>query len=242
MSKTTVPVDPAPGDGTAAHEPAPRAARAARRRNPHRTARKVVRIPVAERRAALVEAAITVIGRDGVRAASTRAIVAEAGMSLASFHYVFESHDELMRQVVLEVLEHEVATVTDRVVALSAAGGDLTDLLGAALHTFVETVAANPERENALLELHQYALRTESLRDLTLVEYEAYYAGATQLLLAVAEAAQVEWTRPVEDLARYVVTLTDGLTVAVLTYGDQSVADSVRDVAVAALVAQARPR
>ena len=51
------------------------------------------RIPAAERRVALIEAGLRVVAREGLAAASTRAIVAEAGMSLASFHYAFESRD-----------------------------------------------------------------------------------------------------------------------------------------------------
>ena len=42
------------------------------------------------------DTALTVIARDGVHAATTRAIVAEAGMALASFHYAFRSRDELI--------------------------------------------------------------------------------------------------------------------------------------------------
>ena len=60
----------------------------------------MTRIPVADRRTALVQAALRVVARDGVAAASTRRIVGEAGMPLASFHYVFESRDELMAQLI----------------------------------------------------------------------------------------------------------------------------------------------
>lgn len=54
------------------------------------------RLPVPQRRAALIEAALRVIARDGLAAATTRAIAAEAGMSLASLHYAFTSRDELI--------------------------------------------------------------------------------------------------------------------------------------------------
>ena len=60
----------------------------------------MTRIPATERRAALADAALIVIARDGVAAATTRAIVAEAGMPLASFHYAVASRDELLRDVV----------------------------------------------------------------------------------------------------------------------------------------------
>src|SRR5450432_328934 len=65
------------------------------------------RIPATERRSALAQAALAVIARDGLAAATTRAIVAEAGMPLASFHYAVASRDELLRDVVELVVAEE---------------------------------------------------------------------------------------------------------------------------------------
>ena len=65
------------------------------------------RVSCAERRAALVRAALRVIHRDGVNGATTRAIVAEAHMSLASFHYAFRSRDEMIRELIAFVVQDE---------------------------------------------------------------------------------------------------------------------------------------
>ena len=73
----------------------------------------MTRIPAAERRAALAAAARTVIARDGLAAATTRAIVAEAGMPLASFHYAVASRDELLRDVVELVVADEGTAAAD---------------------------------------------------------------------------------------------------------------------------------
>ena len=43
-----------------------------------------------ERRLEIVQAALRVIADVGVQGATTRVVVAEAGMSLTSFHYAFE--------------------------------------------------------------------------------------------------------------------------------------------------------
>ncbi len=72
------------------------------------------RLPAEVRRAALVEAALRVMARDGLAAGTTRAIVAEAGMSLASFHYAFASRDELLRELVHRVVGHELAAASSR--------------------------------------------------------------------------------------------------------------------------------
>ena len=57
------------------------------------------RLPMAERRAQLVRAALTVASRDGIEAAAVRAIAAEAGVSLGVVHYCFEDKNELLREV-----------------------------------------------------------------------------------------------------------------------------------------------
>ncbi|MDN5821519.1 MAG: TetR family transcriptional regulator, partial [Brachybacterium sp.] len=71
----------------------------------------MARTPVEERRRALIVAAFRVVASQGLSAASTRAIVAEAGMSLASFHYAFESRDELIDLLITEVLANEEKAV-----------------------------------------------------------------------------------------------------------------------------------
>ena len=56
----------------------------------------MTRVPVEERRTALLEASIRVIERDGYTETTTRTIAAEANMPLASLHYVFASRQELI--------------------------------------------------------------------------------------------------------------------------------------------------
>jgi AcrR family transcriptional regulator len=201
-------------------------------------------MPVAERRQALLDAATTVIARDGVRAASTRAIVREAGMSLASFHYAFESHTELMRHVVERVLVDEVHSVTEMLAGaahLTEAPVTLRELLGGALDTFVAAVEADPAREQAILELHQYALREPELADLVRAEYAAYDEAAAGVLVAAAAATGTRWTRPVDEIARFVVTLTDGLTTSWLSFRDPARIAATRAYAVAGILQFSEP-
>ena len=71
----------------------------------------ITRIPALERRSSLVDAALRVVAERGVAQATTRAIVAEAGMSLASFHYAFASRDELMAELIRRVVAQEGAAI-----------------------------------------------------------------------------------------------------------------------------------
>jgi DNA-binding transcriptional regulator YbjK len=181
----------------------------------------MTRIPAAERRAALAEAALTVIARDGLAAATTRAIVAEAGMPLASFHYAVASRDELLRDVVdLVVAGEGTAAATFLHDATTP-----RDAIYKALTGYLDHVRADPGNEQAMFELTQYALRTPHLADLPAEQYHRYHALAADLLEAGASLLHIEWSIPVPDLARLLVTLTDGLTLAWLADRDDAAAE-----------------
>src|SRR5699024_2380698 len=89
-------------------------------------------IPVAERRAALVAAAWRVMASDGLAAATTRAICAEAGMPQGAFHYCFASRDELLREVATGLLPDEVGAVS----AVIGCDGSLVDTVTDALMAY----------------------------------------------------------------------------------------------------------
>ncbi len=129
----------------------------------------MVRISAEERRALLVQAALRVIAARGVSAATTRAIVAEAGMSLASFHYAFRSHDEMMRELISYVVSGEA----NAVFAVLRAGNDIETSLREGMHAFLDYVIADPGHEQVMQELVQYALRTPGLEGFAREQYDS---------------------------------------------------------------------
>ena len=179
------------------------------------------RIPATERRAALAQAALAVIARDGLAAATTRAIVAEAGMPLASFHYAVPSRDELLRDVVGLVLAEESSATLP---ALLAEAGSIQEATRLALTAFLGFVKQDPGHEQALFELTQYALRTPALHDLPAEQYVRYHAVALELIDAVTGTLHPDWRVPMPELARLLVTFTDGLTLAWLADRDDEAA------------------
>lgn len=196
------------------------------------------RIPASERRVALVEAAVRVIGRGGVSAATTRAIVAEAGMSLASFHYAFTSHDELMAEVVTWVIaEEQGAILPDDVEA-----GSLRDVARAGIQRYFDLLRANPNREQAVNELALHALRTPGMEHLARVQYSGYHELAAAALAFAAEHTGSEWDRPVHEIARLLVAITDGLTLAWLVDRDDAAAELLIDNAATMLAGMAHTR
>lgn len=196
----------------------------------------MTRIPTVDRRELLVQAAIRVIARRGVGGATTRAIVQEAGMSLASFHYAFRSHAELMTHVVAHVVDGQVASAFSSLQLAS----DIRTALRDGLQAYFDYIVADPEHELALQELNLYALRTPGLEALAVEQYSAYHAGVTKLLVEGAAVSNVEWSRPVNEIARLVVTITDGVTLAWLVDRDTEAAERVLDFAADSLSALAR--
>src|SRR3954451_10514854 len=99
------------------------------------------------------------MARDGLTAGTTRAIVAEAGMSLASFHYAFTSREELLRELVRRVVGRELSVAT--------AGWRPEDGLAACLRVaaagYLEHLEREPGQEQLMLELTLLAVRRRDL-------------------------------------------------------------------------------
>ncbi|HEY4211645.1 MAG TPA: TetR family transcriptional regulator C-terminal domain-containing protein [Steroidobacteraceae bacterium] len=186
------------------------------------------RIPATERRTALAHAALAVIARDGLAAATTRAIVAEAGMPLASFHYAVPSRDELLRDVVELVVAEEGSAA---LAPLMTRAGSIRDATVLAMTAYLELVKRDPGHEQAMFELTQYALRTPGLDDLPAEQYARYHALAIELL----DAAGGPWRVPTADLARMLVSFTDGLTLAWLADRDDAAAARTIELAATAI-------
>ena len=205
----------------------------------------MTRIPAADRRSALVRAALRVVADRGVAQATTRAIVAEAGMSLASFHYAFQSRDELMVELIRYVVDEEATAVLPEASIEDAdrqgERESLRQILRDGLQRYADHVSRDPLREKAMLELTQNALRSPELHHLAVAQYERYHALAAEALDSAARRSCSVWTRPVGEVARLLVSLTDGLTIAWLVDRDDSATAKLLDVTADSVAALGRP-
>ncbi len=174
-----------------------------------------------DRRDALVQAAVRVIARGGVAAATTRAIVAEARMPLGAFHYVFTSREELLAEVTRTVTDDE------RIAAELALpmGATLEESVDAALTSYLELLIADPDRELALTELSLYGLRHDPA--LARRQHDLYFLEMETLLRHVAERCGIRWNEPLPDLARTLIVVTEGITGTWLTDRDTNAARGV---------------
>ena len=191
----------------------------------------MARIPAPERRAALVEAALRVVSQRGIAHATTRAIVAEAGMSLASFHYAFDSRDELIDELITTVVAREQQAVLPELIE----GRELDEILEAGFIRYFEHLRTDPEHEQAMLELTQYALRSPDRHPLAIAQYTRYTDLAARSLDLAAEQAGAVWRIPVERVARVLIAFTDGLTLTWLVDRDDDAARAVAHAAADAL-------
>ena len=196
------------------------------------------RMSSVDRRLEIVQAALRVIGEVGVQGATTRAIVAEAGMPLASFHYAFASRDEMMEELIAHVVE------TQSIAAFEAIrfSGDIRSTIRDGLQAFFDTIVADTAEEQVLFELMLFAMRTPGLESLPQRQWAKYRDAARQVLEAAAESAGIEWRVPIDTVARMLITFTDGLTLAWLADRDLAAAASVMDLAADSLYALTTPR
>lgn len=198
------------------------------------------RIPAGERRAALIDAGLRLIARDGLAHATTRAIVAEAGMSLASFHYAFESREAFLDELIAVVVTNEQQAVLPAP-DVGPDGGDLRAILEDGLLRYLDHLASDPEHEQAMLELTQYALRSPERHPLAVAQYRRYAELAEQALATAAERAGAAWREPVAEAAGVLVAFTDGITLTWLVHRDDAAARAAARAAADALSRMADP-
>jgi len=197
----------------------------------------VARMSSVDRRLEIVQAALRVMAEHGVQGATTRAIVAEAGMSLASFHYAFHSHDQMMEELIAYVVENQTVAAFSTI----RYGSDIRTTIRDGLQAFFETIVRDTTEEQVLLELMLYAMRTPALASLPRRQWAKYRESSVELLHAAAHSASIEWAVPVETAARLLIMTTDGITLSWLADRDLVAATSLMDVAADSLAALAIP-
>jgi DNA-binding transcriptional regulator YbjK len=114
-----------------------------------------------ERRDAVLDAAIAVIGESGLGAVTHRAIAAKAGVPVATTSYFFASIDELMVEAMRRVADKAIAGIE---AATSHAATEQSDPREA-IDRLVDVLLAEPEAETiAQFETYLEAARRPELR------------------------------------------------------------------------------
>ncbi|MEU5095129.1 TetR/AcrR family transcriptional regulator [Streptomyces sp. NPDC020996] len=157
----------------------------------------------------LVTAAIRVIGREGVAAATTRKIAEEAGVPQGTVHYWFTDKNELLQDVVLAIVER----LRKSVAAGDRLDGVVTpdDLRAGLRAAWAEVSGDDPGTQLGYYELTALALRNPSMRELARRQYRSYRDLAAHTLAPLL--VDVEPGRAAA-LAQLVAVTFDGLALA----------------------------
>ncbi|GAA3527715.1 TetR/AcrR family transcriptional regulator [Nocardioides daeguensis] len=188
----------------------------------------MARVAAEDRRRLLVEAAIRVMVRDGVSRATTRAIVGEADMALAAFHYCFRSKAELLELVAEEILARTLSPALEIVTG----EGSVEERVRSGVASYWSHVVEHPDEHRLTYEITQYVSRTDGLEELAARQYRGYVEAHLRLLEALTEQDGIELARPAEDVARYLAAVVDGITLLYLNEGDADAAAAALGVAV----------
>jgi AcrR family transcriptional regulator len=179
------------------------------------------RLPVAERREQLIEAALAVASRDGIDAATVRAVAAEAGVSLGVVHYCFQDKDELLRAMAHAITS---ANLQRSLGELPAEAADPLSVIEGVLDALWTGIRESRGPQLLSYELTTSSLRHAELNQVAIEQYRGQWAAAEQVLDLVERSARVGWSVPRSTLARSVVAVIDGFSLAWLVDGDSEAA------------------
>lgn len=198
----------------------------------------MARTSVDERRRQLIDAAVTLLTREGVGAASTRRISEEAGVPLGLVHYCFGSKRELIAETI-RFLNTENVEAVRTAIQVGSGGRDVGDALRAGFRAYWLTVELAPERHLLTYELNAYALREPNLVPVAAERHRDLLAAVRELLDGVAADAGRRWAVPVDDVAGLVLSVLSGLTLSWLNDRDSAAARSAAELFVRQLGALA---
>ena len=175
------------------------------------------RLPVAERREQLIEAALAVASREGIEAATVRAVAAEAGVSLGVVHYCFQDKDELLR-----AMAHAITSANlERSLGDLPSGAGIEQVIEGAIDALWDGIMESRGAQLLSYELTTSSLRHPELNQVAIEQYRGQWAAAEQVLRGIEAAGGVTFTVPLETLARTVVAVVDGYSLAWLVDGDE---------------------
>ena len=169
-----------------------------------------------ERREEVVEAARRIILREGIEAATTRAIAKEAGYSNGVLTHYFADKDDIL----LSALRSSHRRIVERLRGKLAGRGGLAALR----ELLLDNLPLDDERtrESGL----EIGFWSRSLTSPAMLEAQRAEAGELRYLVrsllgAAAEAGEITTGEDLGDVAERLLALVDGLSVRSLLYPDR---------------------
>jgi AcrR family transcriptional regulator len=162
----------------------------------------------------LISAAIEVVTRDGLGAATTRRISEQAGLPLGTFHYWFSNKEELFECLFEEILK-EIEESTGSVDGVRpGATPSVLQLFQLAFSVVSDHGEEGIKRQMVPYELTMLALRTPAFRDFARRQYELYRQVATNMAGPLLDDIDPRLPGGPDAVIQLVTALFDGLTLA----------------------------
>jgi AcrR family transcriptional regulator len=153
-------------------------------------------------RAALINAAMAVVARDGVHGTTTRKIAAEAGVGLATLHYHFETKET--------VLLHMISCVLDRLRGEAPPASlhrePLRERIARLVGGIWQAVHDHPEGQITLYNLTVYALSTAGADYLARHQYDKLMQMYRDDLASASDVLDGSLGIDIEPIVNFVFT------------------------------------
>ncbi len=187
----------------------------------------MARIPIAERRSQLIEAAVQVIATQGIDNATTRRIAEQAGSPLTMLHYCYDTKEDLFADVYAYVNRRYREVLVD-----SDPHSDLATTARQLARAIMSFYLDTPDVTATIVELVNWARRQHEDRGIEV--YNQALDSAREVLRDAADQEGVT-AETIDELAYVVAAVTDGFALNWLTYGDRSAATEQMEICMSVL-------
>ena len=142
-------------------------------------------------------------------------------MPTASVHYVFASHDAMVEQLVESILTAQSTGVAEAVVEAPT----LRDFVDGRAPGLARSRGRRPRRRRSRCTTSsRWSRSSPELHHLAAAVYAQYSASVSSFVEAAGPRFGVRWRVPVDDVARFVLVLTDGVAARWLVDRDDDAA------------------
>jgi AcrR family transcriptional regulator len=155
----------------------------------------------------LIDAAASVFAERGYRRASVEEIASRAGYTIGALYSNFSAKDE----VLLALLEQQVARIAERIVAAALEEEDPADKLRAGAREWMAFLGEEPELYALMVEFWTMWVRDEEQRPHHAKRFSAVRAYIGGLIQEKADEMGVAMRLPPEHIGAVVMALADGL-------------------------------
>jgi AcrR family transcriptional regulator len=160
-----------------------------------------------ETRRQLLAAAATVFARRGYRRASVEEIASEAGYTIGALYSNFAGKED----VLLALLEQEIARIAERILKATQAEEDATDKLRAAGTAWMQFLDDEPELYALMIEFWTIWVRDEEHRPRHAERFAQVRSFIGGLIQQKADELGIAMRLPPEQIGAALVALADGL-------------------------------